>query len=293
MFAFLRFLRRLFGLEFLGDPFVESIDLDGSSALTFVPAQNGNVVQLAFPSQKQKTRKKQKLKQSHFLSLVLLSDTHLRHNEIDVPSADVLIHAGDVGVWNASIADLKQVDAWIGSLPHAVKIVIAGNHDKFDADTLRATFQHATFLHNESAFIELRSDGSVSVAHQQSDDSDVCARLKVHGHPQTHARSFVYRANAFSASLEQRNALCAQIDDDVNILVTHPPPFGILDLVGSDKHEGCAAVRKRVDEIKPLLHVFGHCHGHGGRCVQSASGTTFINAAQEIATPIQVRISFE
>lgn len=222
--------------------------------------------------------------------MVVLSDTHLGHNDIDVPHADVLLHAGDFGKWNASLDDVVQFNAWLGSLPHAVKIVIAGNHDKFDVSTLRSTLSNATFLHNQSAWIQLHHDDSVSISITlpSDDDNDVVARLKVHGHPQTQERSFVYRANAHSLSLDEREKLCAAIDDDIDILLTHPPPFGILDL--SSKHEGCAALRRRVEEINPMLHVFGHCHSHGGRCVQSSNGTTFINAAQEIATPVRINV---
>lgn len=293
MTAILVALRRCLGLEFTGDPF----DGDHRPPMQAIPAQNGAVVQLSWPRHRQKPKKRSaKAKASRAISLVVLSDTHLGHADIAVPPADVLLHAGDFGKWNASLDAVVQFNAWLGSLPHPVKVVIAGNHDKFAAATLRATLTNATFLHNQSALILVHGDNSVSLALpgdvDAADDADVVARLKLHGHPQTQGRSFVYRANAHSTSLDERHRLCAAIDDDVDILLSHAPPFGILDL--SSKHEGCAALRRRVEEINPMLHVFGHCHGHGGRCVRADDGaaptTTFINAAQEIATPVQVRI---
>lgn len=122
-----------------------------------------------------------------------------------------------------------------------------------------------------------------------ADADDACDLIKVHAHPQTPARSFVYRANGFSAPLAEREALCAAIADDTDVLLSHAPPCGVLDDVG-DTLEGCAALRRRVLQFNPALHVFGHCHNHGGVCVRAAGGTTFVNAAQAYAAPVVVRV---
>lgn len=73
------------------------------------------------------------------------------------------------------------------------------------------------------------------------------------------------------------------------ILVTHDPPYGILDRVeqdyrkyavgtygerAKDGHIGSVGLRKIVDKYKPMLHVFGHIHECKG--VFSAQ-TIFIN----------------
>lgn len=58
--------------------------------------------------------------------LVALSDTHT--HKIDVPSGDVLIHAGDL-TNTGSVAELNKALMWLGSLPHRRKIVVPGNHD--------------------------------------------------------------------------------------------------------------------------------------------------------------------
>ena len=97
-------------------------------------------------------------------------------------------------------------------------------------------------------------------------------------------------------SLELKWAL---IPDDVDILITHSPPYDILDEVESQQHctswnFGSRSLLKRVCEIKPKLHVFGHVHeGYGKfkinnwRMVEIKNGglmkyekcTTFINAS--------------
>ena len=62
------------------------------------------------------------------------------------------------------------------------------------------------------------------------------------------------------------------------MLITHGPPWGILDGLGSGQVSvGSPLLATAVSRIRPRLHVFGHIHeGHGQ--VESA-GTHFINAA--------------
>ena len=73
------------------------------------------------------------------------------------------------------------------------------------------------------------------------------------------------------------------------ILVSHDPPYGILDQVvqeyrqyavgtygkrAKDGHIGSAGLRKIVDKYRPMLHVFGHIHEGKGVFVGQ---TTFVN----------------
>jgi hypothetical protein len=75
---------------------------------------------------------------------VVISDTHdhhfceqqgHRHPAPTIPEGDVLIHAGDF-TSTGKEHEVAQFNAWLGSLPHKHKIVIAGNHDlTFDLDS--------------------------------------------------------------------------------------------------------------------------------------------------------------
>lgn len=71
------------------------------------------------------------------------------------------------------------------------------------------------------------------------------------------------------------------IPEDTDVLVTHGPPHGRLDLVPRDRagifeNTGCEELLLAVKRIRPKLHVFGHIHeGYG---VTRESGTTFVNA---------------
>ena len=54
-----------------------------------------------------------------------------------------------------------------------------------------------------------------------------------------------------------------RIPPDTDVLITHTPPQYHLDL-----DLGCAGLLRRIWQIKPKLHVFGHVHsGHGREAV--------------------------
>lgn len=44
------------------------------------------------------------------------------------------------------------------------------------------------------------------------------------------------------------------------ILVTHAPPFGVLDKLISGQHAGSSSIYKLVKNKQPLFHIFGHIH---------------------------------
>jgi Icc-related predicted phosphoesterase len=80
------------------------------------------------------------------------------------------------------------------------------------------------------------------------------------------------------SSAEDRSQLYAQIPEDTDILVTHGPPFGILDSAPhSGMHSGCRELLEAVMRVRPKLHVFGHVHGAYG--ILQTHQTMFVNAA--------------
>ena len=61
------------------------------------------------------------------------------------------------------------------------------------------------------------------------------------------------------------------------IVITHDPPFDILDMSYFGNNAGIMELREAIDRIKPILHVFGHIHESAG--VMKYKGTLFVNAA--------------
>lgn len=190
------------------------------------------------------------------LRLVLLSDTHQLHREVDVPDGDIFIHAGDFTMFSQSMEAVVDFNDWLGKLPHRYKIVVPGNHEFFlEADpSERVMLDNATVLINEG--IEI--DG-----------------LRIWGSPNTP----MYGGAFGLSSAKDRKRLYGQIPRDIDVLVSHGPPFGILDTAPvSGLHEGCRELLDAVTRIRPRLHVFGHIHT--AYVVFQTEHTTFINASR-------------
>ena len=66
------------------------------------------------------------------LRIVCVSDTHGMENVFtgSVPDGDIFIHSGDFAADKGkSRLKIKQLDEWMSTLPHMLKIVVRGNHD--------------------------------------------------------------------------------------------------------------------------------------------------------------------
>lgn len=74
-----------------------------------------------------------------------------------------------------------------------------------------------------------------------------------------------------------------RIPDNVDILITHGPCYGILDVVpvsrfnNKPKNVGCEELLKAVKRVKPLYHIFGHIHDSYGN--KKIEDTTFMNVS--------------
>ncbi len=202
------------------------------------------------------TARRQKANRS--LQLVLLSDTHEQHAEVEVPPGDILIHAGDFTMFSRNLRSISDFNQWLGKLPHRWKVVCPGNHEFFlEADLRRRSLlDNAIVLVNESAEVE---------------------GLKIWGSPITP----LYGGAFGLSSAEDRRRLYGQIPEDIDVLITHGPPYGILDeSPGSDYHQGDPVLLDAAMRLRPRLYVFGQVHldRRSPRIVESEH-TTFVNAA--------------
>lgn len=74
------------------------------------------------------------------------------------------------------------------------------------------------------------------------------------------------------------------------MLITHGPPFGIGDRTWGGSHVGCEDLLRRVRQIQPRLHVFGHIHEGGG--VYRGDQTVFVNATTDECASQPVTIAY-
>jgi Icc-related predicted phosphoesterase len=98
--------------------------------------------------------------------------------------------------------------------------------------------------------------------------------VRIFGSPYTQ----YYSKGAFQYLVDRDKFVWSNLPDGIDLLVTHSPPYGILDKT-KDKSVGSPALRTRVEQIRPRLHIFGHIHESHGRVM--IGPTTFINVAKK------------
>ncbi|WP_333875761.1 metallophosphatase domain-containing protein [Methylobacter sp.] len=195
-------------------------------------------------------------KPSQGMRIVCLSDTHFPPQALQVPEGDVLIVAGDVCLRGHDY-ELELFDRFLGRLPHRHKLLVAGNHDWVLADAGR---EAAKLLVKNAIYLE---DSGVEIE-----------GVKFWGSPWQ--PEFMNWAFNLPRGPQLAN-VWAKIPNDIDVLITHSPPCGILDQIPSGEHVGCDDLLAALQRVRPKVHVFGHIHeGYG---VLKHSGTTFINAS--------------
>ena len=69
----------------------------------------------------------------NILKIVVISDTHSGHHQLQLPPGDILIHCGDFSNsrMNLNVREYTDFLTWFTSQEHKTKILIAGNRDDF------------------------------------------------------------------------------------------------------------------------------------------------------------------
>lgn len=193
------------------------------------------------------------------MKLVFISDTHGKHSQLAIPEGDVLIFCGDMSV-RGTLNEVENFSQWLKRQIHPHKIVIAGNHDfSFEDKSKNA---EAIGLIEDASAIYL-NDSGVEIK-----------GIKFWGSP---IQPWFYNW-AFNRmrGLEIKEHW-ELIPTNTDVLITHGPPFGILDKIKSGERVGCEELLIKVQEIKPRIHAFGHIHESYG--TREQGGIKFINAS--------------
>jgi len=208
------------------------------------------------------------------MKLVTISDTHNQHDKICAPSGDVIIHAGDAtGMGREN--ELREFIEWYSKQDSEHKIYVPGNHDIGLEDHYDERSKWFT-----DAGIIILNDESVVLNGVSGDDFEEY-EIKIHGSPIT---PMFFNWAFMKTRGEPIMKHWAMIPDDTDILVTHGPPKGILDLVetrgsmNNGQNVGCEMLLERVKQVNPKLHIFGHIHEGAGTI--KIGDTEFINASQ-------------
>lgn len=182
--------------------------------------------------------------------IVHISDTHLQHKKYienkNIPDGDILVHSGDFAKFDFSrlysreedyLSEVNELNNFFASLPHRYKIFVSGNHE---TNFLREPTERTSCLLTNGIYLQ---DSWVTIE-----------GIKFYGSPWNGIRhnSFARGFGVLYSSLPNYWKL---IPDDTDILITHNPPFSILDL-GSNKHFLNVAVYCELckEDHKEFLH---------------------------------------
>lgn len=189
------------------------------------------------------------------IRIVAISDTHCMQDEFAIPDGDILLHAGDL-TFSGTLDELEPVNEFFGSLPHPVKLVIAGNHDFY----LERAPQEAQAALSNCTYLQ--------------DEAFVWQGIKFYGSPwQPTFMDMAFNLDRGSA-IRQKWDL---IPPDTDVLITHGPPYGHRDRNRMGQLEGCRDLLEAVLRVKPAIHIFGHIHE--GRGIMRRQGITFANVS--------------
>ncbi|XP_076470642.1 UPF0046 protein K07C11.7-like [Babylonia areolata] len=243
--------------------------------------------------------------------IVHTSDTHLEHDrlrnsaaaagnpEVVLPDGEILVHTGDFNRYRANCCVrslhhedlLHEINSFFERFPHQLKVFVAGNHDS----CLQALSMEEVQRHLPSCVY-------------LCDSSTEYEGIKIYGSPYTASR-FLTTATGFTEPWRRLKRHWAAIPEDTDVLVTHMPPLGILDLASEKlpvkcpalfrlktaclppgtcrtcgfvhagrEHWGCPVLRETVlTRVKPKLHLFGHVHESYGTLQRD--NTVFSNGA--------------
>jgi Icc-related predicted phosphoesterase len=192
------------------------------------------------------------------MKIIAISDTHGRHDKLIMPKGDVLIHAGDFTP-RGEIIDVAKFSDFLAKQNYQYKIVIAGNHDfSFEDERQKEVEKMIT----DAGAIYL-NDSGIEIAGVKFWGSPITPWF--HDWAFNRARGIVIKKH------------WDLIPGNTDVLITHGPPYGILDRVFDGQVVGCEELLIKVQEIKPRLHIFGHIHEDRG--IKEIAGTLFMNAS--------------
>ena len=206
-----------------------------------------------------------------------ISDLHGHLPQL--PGGDLLIVAGDMTARDEPNQH-EDVIEWLLKQSYKRKVVIAGNHDN----------------HIQRNDLPVYDDG---IDYLCDSGTEFCGKdslgnpltIKIWGSPWSsqfpginpHCCAFT---RPFMSSLKDRWDL---IPNDTDILITHNPPYGVLDQIKTDygASVGCKDLLEASENrIRPRLHVFGHIHENGGKKIVykrpghgQENNTIYVNAS--------------
>ncbi|KAI8274479.1 putative rhamnogalacturonate lyase C [Colletotrichum sp. SAR 10_99] len=216
--------------------------------------------------------------------ILIISDTHGASSlpgPQPLPSVDVAIHCGDL-TEESKLVEFQKTINLMKSINAPLKIVIAGNHDwTLDTPIFKSKIaeipppvdmalvhaEYGTFNQARDLLLSSSATDITFLQHQGTHRLTLPngARLTLYASP------FTPSTEDWAFQYDPREEASRQWDvsDDVDVVVTHGPPHGVLDRNAGGERIGSAGLFAAVRRAKPRLHCFGHVHrGWGAKLVR-------------------------
>jgi Icc-related predicted phosphoesterase len=179
------------------------------------------------------------------MNITFISDTHMRHERLalslsPITETEVLVHCGDYGNYG-NFHEAAIFLEWFAKQPHQHKLLISGNHDGYSEE------EEYIFKSIVPADVTYLRDTGVEIE-----------GIKFWGSPVTPSFNEWYWNRKRGEQIAKHWSL---VPPNIDILITHGPAHGILDTNNyTDGNVGCEDLLKRINEVRPLIHAFGHIH---------------------------------
>ena len=185
---------------------------------------------------------------------MVASDFHLK--EIETPAADLLLVAGDMTM-KGSDSELAWYERWLLRQPQKHKVWIAGNHDwgfERNPHLAREIEQRTGNIYLEDSLAEVEG-------------------LRIWGSPVT---PMFFNWAFMRDRGEEIRKHSLKIPENLDILLIHGPPNGVLDKTAFGDNAGCQDLLDiLVNGLTnpPRYLIFGHIHeGHGQTIMETHNG---------------------
>jgi Icc-related predicted phosphoesterase len=184
------------------------------------------------------------------MKICIISDVHCKFSELIVPKCDLLISCGDYS-FRGEEREVRNFHEWL-NLQDAVHIIsVQGNHEK----GVERNFQLSKQIAVEACpRVHFMDEGLIEIEGIKV----WCSAITPFFYNWAWNR---YRGNEIKKHWDL-------IPNDITVLVTHGPPYGILDTVKTHypiENLGCEELANKISELKQLkIHCFGHIHDSYG-----------------------------
>ncbi|KAI6224379.1 UPF0046 protein C25E10.12 [Aphelenchoides fujianensis] len=171
---------------------------------------------------------------------------------------------------NGERDEILKFDEEMGTLPHPVRIVVAGNHELGFDDTEDVSLRNRNTqpLGTPKGYELLKN---CTILHDRMVEVN---GLKIYGSSWHPLPGYSFSCPRGAPLLEKWK----RIPNGVDVLLTHTPPLGHSDVFRDGQHWGCAELLNTIERrVRPKLHVFGHVHERNGMTTNGQ--TVFVNAS--------------